>query len=127
MEIHYSKRKEGEERMWKRIVVKNKVKDVMLRLRVLPIQELCEIYQKTNSWDWDLRMGDEPEDWEQLVICKNRWWKEKCSVTRYSYIKPINEYIRNAVSEKELLRYHHIHNLHRTNEEFEMWWRDNAC
>lgn len=110
-----------------KIKVKNKVNDVVLRLKNLPIQELCEIYNKTNSWNWDTRMGDEPDDWWQLVFSGIGCWKEKCTITRHSYLKPINDYIRNVVSEKELLRYHHINNLHRTNEEFEMWWRDNAC
>ena len=36
---------------------------------------------------------------------------------------PINYYIYKTVSDKALLRHHHIHNLHRTVEEFEQWWR----
>lgn len=39
---------------------------------------------------------------------------------------PINYYIYKTVSDKALLRHHHIHNLHRTVEEFEQWWRVKA-
>lgn len=106
-----------------KIKVGNKVNDVVMRLKKMSFQELCEIYNKTNAWNWDARMGDEPDNWKQLAYYAIGRWKEKCIITRHSYLKPINNYIRNVVSEKELLRYHHIHNLHSTNEDFEMWWK----
>lgn len=30
--------------------------------------------------------------------------------------------IRQRIGDKEILRYHHVHNLKKTDEDFEAWW-----
>lgn len=105
--------------------VEQKVRDVISNLEKLSSQELCEVYSRANAWDWDERMGAKPEGWDGLMLYPKQVERYH-RVTRHSYLKQICAYIRNRVSEKELLRYHHIYNLHRTDEEFEMWWRQSG-
>ena len=101
--------------------IRDKVLDVISRLEELPDEELCEIWNTINNWGWDSRMGEEPEGWSNLQLAGIRGER-----SRNSYLGPINYYIHKAASDKALLRHHHIHNLHRTNEEFEEWWRAEA-
>lgn len=101
--------------------VRRTVRLAINRIGGLTKDELCEIYDKLNRWGWDERIGEKPEGWDEMHYWKIGLWPER---TRDNYLRPICERITEIVSEKELLRYHHIHNLHRTNEEFEMWWEN---
>lgn len=97
--------------------IKDKVLDVISKLEKLTDEELCEIWNTANNWGWDSRMGEEPENWSNLQLVGTR--EER---SRNSYLGPINCYIHMVVSDKTLLRHHHIQNLHRTEKEFEKWW-----
>lgn len=44
--------------------------------------------------------------------------------TRYEAIRPIIEEIKRRIGDKEILRYHHLHNLGKSNEDFETWWSE---
>ena len=104
------------------------IKDICLQeaLKKIPTfnqAELCEIYSNANSWGWDERLGEMPDEFYKLP--EYNWKLLHMFIrrrTRYDYIHPICEAIRAIVGEKELLRYHNVHNLKRTNEEFEQTW-----
>lgn len=95
----------------------------LLRIAEYSKDVLCEIYDRVNSWQWDGRLGDMPEDFENLPDYNWKWYHRLLRrKSKMKYIHPICEAIRDLVGEKELLRYHHLHNLGSTNEEFEKFW-----
>lgn len=75
-------------------------------LRKFTDDELCELYDRLNNWEWDDRLGTPPTD-------------DREPDSERSFIM---ESIRHRVGGKQLLRWHHIHNLGRTPEEFERWY-----
>lgn len=84
--------------------------------------EKCEVYDKLNSWRWDERLGEPPENWERL----KRFRDYIPGISKMSYTWPLMLYIESTVGNKAILRHHHIHNLNRTEEEFEKWWKVNG-
>lgn len=86
--------------------------------------ELCEIYNNLNSWKWDDRIGTKPKDFEKLPAYNGKWYHRLFRrKTKYEVLIPAMNLIKSLVSEKELLRYHHLNNLGSTNEAFEQWWK----
>ena len=87
--------------------------------------ELCEIYDTLQSWEWDERIGAKPQGFDELpnynYKLRHKLLKPK---TKEDYINPVIAAIEKTVPRKELFRYHHLHNLKRTNEEFERWWSE---
>ena len=96
-----------------------------------PKPEWPAIYSNLNSWRWDDHLGEKPTDWDDMP-----WYKDKKILfyntyeddpkvrTRYKIIEPINKYIESEIGSKEILRYHHLHNCGRTNQQFEEWWAE---
>lgn len=86
-------------------------------------EELCEAYSVLNSWEWYDGFGNKPDGFDDMPQYRQTV-KEKLfhRPARTDYIDPYFKAISDSVPEKELLRYHHIHNLGHTNEEFESWW-----
>lgn len=83
-------------------------------------QELAEISNKLNEWEWDDRLGKKPENWDGILdfhLSKN--YKLP---TKHKIIKPYITFIHKTIGEKEVFRWHHTHNLQRTKFEFEIWW-----
>lgn len=84
------------------------------------INELAEIWNTLNNWDWDNRLGIEPFNWQELpnyvpgVI-------DTSEVKAY-YINPIMKKIENEIGIKECLKWLHINKLNRNEEQFEKWW-----
>ena len=86
-------------------------------------EQLCEAYNALNHWEWYDGFGEKPSDFDNMIWYRRTFFEKLFHVqSRWDYIHPLCNAIRNIVPEKELLRYHHIHNLGRTNEEFETWW-----
>lgn len=86
-------------------------------------EDLCEIYDKISSWEWDERIGQKPKNFDNMPLWKEHFWQRKVH-TRFFYLEPIYKQIKHKVGEKKLLHYHHIHNLHRTEEQFQEWWEN---
>jgi hypothetical protein len=88
-------------------------------------QELIEVDDTLNGWDWDERLGPEPEDWKRLPWYKHNifGFNKKHVKTRLNIVDPLMHYIETKVSRKAILRYHHVHNLGRTEQQFEDWWQ----
>ena len=91
-------------------------------IKDLTTEDLCRIYHKCNVWEWPSELGEKPKGNDKLPNFPN-WFQDLFHITtKHDYVHPIMMSIEKLVSEKELLRYHHIHNLKCTNDEFEMWW-----
>lgn len=84
-------------------------------------RELCNIYERLNNWEWDNRLGEMPENFNHLPNTKGTNVRSKDK-----YIKPYMVEIRKRVPVHDLLKYHHLYNLLRTEEEFERWWEEEA-
>jgi len=94
--------------------------------------EWPSIHCKLNRWEWDDRLGTKPEDWDDMPSWKDKkilWFttceEDKKTRTKFKIISPLNQFIDNSVGAKAVLRYHHIHNLGRTDQQFEDWWNSN--
>lgn len=85
--------------------------------------ELCEIFDRINSWQWDERLGEEPKNWDNMRRHR-KWYQNPFKTTRGKIIKPIMLEIECRVGNKCLLKHHHLHNLGKTEEEFQEWWEN---
>lgn len=74
-------------------------------------ERLLEMESEINRWEWPTELGEAPEGWETMSAAE-----------RDEHIRDWHEFIGGKFSEKEKLRYHHIHNLHSTEQQFEDWW-----
>lgn len=94
-------------------------------MKNLSQEELIEIYDRLNKYEWDDRLGDKPEGWGQMPENHRHWYHRILRRrTKLDCIIPIMNYIKNRVGQKEVYRYHHLNNLHSTDEEFEKWWEE---
>lgn len=96
------------------------MKDVRDVMKELTKQELIEIYNSLNHWKWDSRLGDKPYNWDNLPdfnLSSNH-----TANTKYELLKPYTTYIKEKVSNKELLKYHHLTSLGMTRLQHEIWW-----
>ena len=93
----------------------------MNELKEFSIKELCEIYYNLNCSRWDDRLGEKPKKWDKMPTYKTPLFRMFIK-TRYEIIIPIMVAIKRIVSQKELSRYHQIHRLGRTEEEFQAWY-----
>lgn len=83
--------------------------------------EICDIL---NHWKWDDRLGEKPEGWDALPYSRplEFWARRKEKLTKYIIIHPVIKAIEDLAGEKSIFRYHHLHNLHRTELQFEDWY-----
>lgn len=86
-------------------------------------QDLIEIYHNLNGWHWDNRLGDIPDNWDTIPdFMLNKEYKLP---TKKDIISPINNFIRNEISDKTLMKYHHMRNCNMTRLQHEkFWWED---
>ncbi len=86
-------------------------------------EELCKAWDILSGWEWYEGFGEKPKDFDKMIPYR-RTLLEKIfhAPARDDYISPLCRAIENVVPRKELLRYHNIHNLGKTNEEFETFW-----
>lgn len=84
----------------------------------LSIDELAEIWNALNTWNWHVALGKEPYNWYELLD----YSKEATGLTKKDIITPICKHIESKIGKKECLRWHHKRNLNRTDVEFEIWW-----
>ena len=79
-------------------------------------EELCEINDKLNHWEWDFRLGAAPKNWEQLPRYK------KLLPCKYEIIASITSEIEERVGRYKLLQWHHIRNRGMTKAESDEWF-----
>lgn len=86
---------------------------------------LARWWNLLNDWTWPDDLLGKPEEWDDLP----RWHpvgspehgEKPC---RSDWIEPIVKHIEFVIGLKECLRYHHLNNLDRTNDAFELWWKN---
>jgi hypothetical protein len=80
--------------------------------------ELLEIHDNLSSYNWDDRIGDKPDGYDNYPhYSKNKW-----QITKVTIIRPYFQAIESLLSEREILKYHHLHNLHKNIFQFYFWW-----
>lgn len=86
-------------------------------------QDLIEIQHKLNRWKWDNRLGEKPKDWDDMpdYIVNNPY----NFPTKYEFMKPITNYIKQKINEKESLKYHHLNFCNMNRLQHEICWIKN--
>ena len=95
--------------------------------RLFSKQELIEIGDKLNHWQWDERLGPSPHGWDSMPnIAKSftgRWRPfRKTSPNKYDTMRPLVREINWYVSTYDFLKFHWLHNLGKTEQEFIEWY-----
>jgi len=89
------------------------------------VETLARWSSTLNNWRWPSDMIGKPIGFDNLkwyLHCDDkRKGREK---TRHDFISPVMKKIEEIIGDKECLRWHHLNNLKRTNEEFEKWWAE---
>lgn len=87
------------------------------------IEKLARWYCTLNNWEWPDDLQGKPDGWNDFPeITQN---KNSFIPNRFDWSHGVMEGIEKLIGRKETLRWHHIHNLNRTNDEFESWWENN--
>lgn len=90
-------------------------------LQNLSKQDLIEIHNNLNLWEWDERLGEKPEGWEDMP---NFMLSEQYKLpTKKRIVSPIMREIEAKVSKKQLMKYWHINYCNMTNLQHEFWWK----
>ena len=95
--------------------------EIRRQLLSFSTDELCEIYEKLNNWEWDERLGEIPDRFYEL---RNYVRDGNNLETKETYILPYMREIHRLVPEYDLMHHYHIHVLGRTEEQFKNWWRE---
>lgn len=85
-----------------------------LDLKSLNTSDLCSIFITLNEWQWDLRLGPVPDNWNNMT-------KQE----KYNMLQPVMYIIMDIVPYKNLLGYWHFVKYGTTDKEFEIWWGKN--
>lgn len=76
-----------------------------------------------NAWEWPDDMPGKPPNFDELPWFYGlQDFRRGHLLTRLDFVDPLREAIEGRIGDKEVMRYHHLHNLGRTNEQFEHWW-----
>lgn len=90
------------------------------KLKELTRQDMIEIRRKINCYEWDERLGEKPDGWDDMpdfVLSKQHKIPAKTDIVR-----PIMKEIEKSISEKQLMKYWHIAELGSTKLQYELWW-----
>lgn len=85
---------------------------ILNRIKEIPISEYPRIGHLLNKWEFP----------EELIEFKPTHWELLQMDNQYEIICEPCRYIRKEIGEKEALRYLHVHDLGKSNEEFEEWY-----
>jgi hypothetical protein len=86
------------------------------------IEKIARWANTLNSWEWPDDLGGKPDGWDSMPSIARKG--DDFVPNKYDWSGSILSRIDKIIGHKEFLRWHHIHNLNRTNEEFETWWND---
>lgn len=90
------------------------------------VEMMARWYNTLNVWEWpDDLPGKDVVGWDSLPqgTCTD---DEIIGTTKCTVITQINNMLVGRIGEKECLRWWHIHEIKRTNAEFEEWWADRS-
>lgn len=87
-------------------------------------EEICEMIDNLNNWNWDERVGEKPEGFDQMPWYNVHWWHRLIKrKTRQDYIRPAMGYLQQRVTMKEFYFFINVtHSKRMTSEQFEKWW-----
>lgn len=59
-----------------------------MNLKSLSTEELLDIWDTTNGWEWHPLLGDKPDSFDELPLLKKKWqfWIKR---TKEDYIHPV--------------------------------------
>lgn len=87
------------------------------------VETLARWLNTLGSWDWPEDLPGKPEgydEWPAVLMDFQKWGPNK-----HEYMRPYKKAIRLLLDgDKENLRWNHLYNLNRTNEQFEEWYAD---
>lgn len=78
-----------------------------------------------NERKWNDLLGSKPDDFDDLPYWNSKLrHKLQRRKTKSDIIRPLRKYICGMLSEKELLHYHNVICLGKTEDEFDRFWRE---
>lgn len=88
----------------------NEFSHVCKTLSILSEHELCEIYWKIHDNQWDDRLGEKPENFDELPIYADKWYQRlfKAKSKTY-YLDPYRCGIRALIGHDGLYDFYNIH------------------
>ena len=92
------------------------------RLRLYDDETLLRWYSNLNRWQWSEDLPfTEPEGAKEAILRDKGDAASLDAKQKYNYLMNT---IQRIVGTKATYRYHHLHNLGVTEEEFEAWWKN---
>lgn len=87
--------------------------------------ELCEIYNNLNSWRWDERVGEKPDNFDKLPKYNVHWWHKLFKrKTKSDYLVPVIHFLYYILPRKDYLYWKNVKKRKTmTDEQFERFWR----
>jgi hypothetical protein len=86
-------------------------------------ETLARWWNTLNNWNWPDDMPEKPEGFDELAcVDKLKDPSNASKPTKHALMGPHMNAIVSLIGMRECLRWHHIHNLGRTNEQFNTWW-----
>jgi hypothetical protein len=63
-------------------------------------EEICKMIYNLNGWNWDERVGEKPDGFDQMPWYNIHWWHRLIKrKTRQDYIRPAMGYLQQRVLE----------------------------
>lgn len=91
--------------------------DVLSRLSE---QELCEVYWVIQSNQWDERLGEKPNNFDNLPLCAEKWYQKVLGVkSKDYYLNPYHCGICALVSHDVLHDFYNTHIVKATPEQIQ--------
>lgn len=88
------------------------------------LDRLARWHNTLNHWEWPNDLPGKPDGWDSFPdISRN---EDDYTPNKYDWSHGIMKEIQEIIGYKETLRWHHIHNMNKTNDEFEAWWNENS-
>lgn len=88
-------------------------------------QELCEVYWVIRSNQWDERLGEKPNDFDNLPLCADKWYQRLLKMkSKNYYLNPYLSGINTLVGHDALYDFYNTNITKATPEEIQLA-RDN--
>lgn len=95
---------------------------VLKSLSKLNEDELCELYWKIRDWQWDEKMGEKPNNFDNLPEYADKWYQLLFrKKSKEYYLKPYRYGIERLVYREKLREFHFIHIEKRSQEDFQRY------
>ena len=113
---------------FKRLYVQKIIDLAITNLLKTPKEEWPRIYNTINCWQWDDALGAKPDGWDELPNYYYGWRSTlyRNRITKSDILNVLSSGIMRLIGSKELSKYHIVHNLGDTEDEFEDWWARQA-